>query len=122
MSEVSARSDAQVISAGMVRLYKEMLGRGPTKAWTEISDGMVVTVLADSLTKAEQTLAESEQADRVRELRRTLQAAMYDEMAKLIEETLRRKAICVLSDHSPDPDYAVEVVLLAPRDGAAQQD
>ena|SRR5687768_4750399 len=120
MSEVSAAgSDAQVISAGMVRIYKEMAGRGPTKARTEISDNMVVTVLSDSLTQAELTLAQKENADRVRELRRTLQGAMNEQMTQLVEVTLRRKVICLLSDHSPDPDYAVEVLILAPENGAA---
>jgi uncharacterized protein YbcI len=119
MSEAPAapKSDAQIISAGMVRIYKEMLGRGPTKTRTEISDTMVVTVLAESLTKAEETLTAQEFGDRVRELRRTLQQAMADEMTKLVEETLERKVICFLSDHSPDPDYAVEVLLLAPNGG-----
>ena len=117
MTEAPARaSDAQTISAGMVRIYKEMLGRGPTRTRTHISGDMVVTVLADSLTRAEATLTESQNGDRVRELRRTLQEAMNDEMTKLVEETLHRKVICLLSDHSPDPDYAVEVLLLAPED------
>jgi uncharacterized protein YbcI len=109
------KSDEQVISAGMVRIYKEMIGRGPTKARTEISDGMVITILADSLTKGELTLSATEHAEKVRELRRTLQSAMREEMTKLVEETLRRKVICLLSDHSPDPDYAVEVLLLEPK-------
>jgi uncharacterized protein YbcI len=116
MSEVRAapKSDAQVISAGMVRIYKDMIGRGPTKAWTEISDNMAVTVLADSLTQGEVTLSATENAEKVRELRRTLQSAMRQEMTTLVEATLHREVICFLSDHSPDPDYAVEVLLLAP--------
>jgi hypothetical protein len=40
-------------------------------------------------------------------------------MTQLVEVTLRRKVICLLSDHSPDPDYAVEVLILAPENGAA---
>jgi uncharacterized protein YbcI len=109
---------SQLISAGMVRLYKEQLGRGPTKARTWVTDEMVVTVLADSLTKAEETLTNADLGEAVRDLRRTLQSAMTNEMAKLIEETMQREVICVLSDHSPDPDYAVEVILLAPPDGS----
>jgi uncharacterized protein YbcI len=118
MSEArpTSKTDNQVISAGMVHIYKEMLGRGPTKARTLISSDMVVTVLADSLTKAEATLTAREQGERVRELRRTLQVAMNDEMTRLVETTLQREVICLLSDHSPDPDYAVEVLLLAPND------
>ena len=105
---------SQEISAGMVRLYKEQLGRGPTKTRTWVHDNMVVTVLADSLTKAEETLATADNPEAVRELRRTLQGAMMAEMTKLIETTMHREVLCVLSDHSPGPDYAVEVILLKP--------
>lgn len=115
VAEARTLSDAQTISRGMVRIYKETLGRGPTQTRTEISENMVVTVLADSLTKAEETLNASNEGDTVRELRRTLQEAMRQEVTKLVEETLQRQVICLLSDHSPDPDYAVEVVLLAPK-------
>ena len=108
------RSDSQVISAGMVKIYKDMLGRGPTKVRTSIQDDMVVTVLAESLTKAEETLNGVDHAEAVRDIRRTLQDAMAGGMKSLVEVTLNREVICVLSDHSPDPDYAVEVLLLAP--------
>ncbi|HYH60589.1 MAG TPA: Na-translocating system protein MpsC family protein, partial [Solirubrobacterales bacterium] len=91
---------------------------GPTRARTTIAEDMVVTVLEDSLTKGERTLAAQDQADAVRELRRGLQAAMSSEMTKLVEVVLRREVICFLSDHSPNPDFAVEVLLLAPRPGA----
>lgn len=107
-------SAAQAISAGMVSLYKEYLGRGPTKAHTTIRDDMVVTVLEGSLTKAEQTLQNGDQAESVRGLRRTLQEAMMPPMKRLVEEALQREVVCALSDHCPDPDYAVEVLLLVP--------
>jgi uncharacterized protein YbcI len=104
----------------MVSIYKNVMGRGPTKARTTIADDMVVTVLEDSLTKGERTLAAQDQAETVRELRRSLQAAMSSEMTKLVETTLHREVICFLSDHSPDPDYAIEVLLLAPQHGGEE--
>jgi uncharacterized protein YbcI len=108
-------SSASEISSGMVSIYKSVMGRGPTKARTTIANDMVVTVLENSLTKGERTLAEQDRAEAVRELRRSLQAVMSSEMKKLVEMTLHREVLCFLSDHSPDPDYAVEVLLLAPR-------
>lgn len=116
--ELGSQSDgstAQAISRGMVSLYKDHLGRGPMKVRTTVRDDMVVTVLADSLTKAERTLTDSDRVETVRNLRRTLQDAMGSDMKKLVEETLQREVICILSDHSPVPDYAVEVLLLAPQ-------
>lgn len=110
-----SHSPATQISKGMVLIYKDVMGRGPTKARTTIANDMVVTVLEDSLTKGERTLAAIDQADAVRELRRSVQSAMSSEITKLVEMTLHREVLCFLSDHSPDPDYAVEVLLLAPR-------
>jgi uncharacterized protein YbcI len=107
-------SVAQRIAAGTVTIYKEHLGRGPTRARTTLHENMVVTVLADSLTKAELTLTAQEQGDTVRAVRRLMQDAMERDMRKLIETELHRKVICLLSDHCPEPDYAVEVLLLAP--------
>jgi hypothetical protein len=46
-----------------------------------------------------------------------MQGAMSEEIKKLVETTLHREVVCFLSDHSPDPDYAVEVLLLAPHTG-----
>jgi len=108
-------SSASEISSGMVSIYKSVMGRGPTKARTTIANDMVVTVLENSLTKGERTLAAQDRDEAVRELRRSLQDVMSSEMKKLVEMTLHRKVLCFLSDHSPDPDYAVEVLLLAPR-------
>ena len=99
----------------MVAIYKSVMGRGPTRARTTIANDMVVTVLENSLTKAERTLAAQDREEAVRELRRSLQGAMSSEIKKLVETTLHREVICFMSDHSPDPDYAVEVLLLAPR-------
>ena len=35
-------------------------------------------------------------------------------MKALVEKTLNREVVCMLSDHSPNPDYAVELLILAP--------
>jgi uncharacterized protein YbcI len=106
-------SPATQISKGMVSIYKDVMGRGPTRVRTTIANDMVVTVLEDSLTKGERSLAAQDQADAVRELRRNVQSVMSSEITKLVEVTLHREVLCFLSDHSPDPDYAVEVLLLA---------
>jgi uncharacterized protein YbcI len=109
---------SQTISAGMVSIYKDQLGRGPAKARTWVNDNVVVTVLADSLNKAESMLAQTDNGDKVRAIRRGFQTAMEADMKKLVEEATQREVICVFSDHSPDPDLAVEVILLAPKTGS----
>ena len=109
-------SVAQRIANGMVMIYKDYLGRGPTKARTTLHENMVVTVLAHSLTEAELTLLAQDKDDTVRNVRRLMQEAMEDDMRKLIETELHREIVAFLSDHCPKPDYAVEVLLLAPKE------
>ena len=113
--DVNEGRAAQDISSGMVSIYKHYLGRGPTKARTSIRDDMVVTVLSDSLTPAEKSLSAADRGSDVREIRRTFQEMMAPDMRKLGEETLQREVISVLSDHDPEKDLAVEVLLLAPQ-------
>ena len=54
MSTTEQRSRAlnRDISRAMVALFKESTGRGPNRARTYVEDGIVVTVLYDTMTKA----------------------------------------------------------------------
>jgi uncharacterized protein YbcI len=97
----------------MVAIYKDFLGRGPTTAQTTIADGFVATICRDSLTTAERRLVDNGDRDTVREMRRKFQAAMSEDMIKLVERTLGRKATGFLSDHDVDNDVAIETILLA---------
>ncbi len=113
-ADPEGRSPSREISRGVVAIYKDHLGRGPTSARTKIADDMVITVLEDSLTKAERKLQESNKETMVRQIRREFQDAMRNEIKALVEKTLDREVFCMLSDHSPNPDYAVELLILAP--------
>jgi len=99
----------------MVGIYKKYLGRGPVKAKTWLRDEFVVTILQDGLTKAELILTEDGSRETVRAMRRRLQDLMREEIIALVEKETGRSALCMLSDHSPDPDYAVEVLILSPQ-------
>lgn len=109
---------AREISRGVVAIYKDYLGRGPTRAQTTIAGDAVVCLLEESLTKAEATLVAGERSPAVRGIRREFQEAMRDEIKALVTAVMGRKAIALLSDHCPHPDYAIEVVLLEPADRA----
>ena len=105
------RSLTASISRSIVGIYKDHVGRGPTKAHTSINNGHVVVVLEDGLTKAEQKLMASGRRVVVRNIRREFQETMRDDIVSVVEEHTGRRVKCLLSDHSPDPDYAVEVLL-----------
>jgi uncharacterized protein YbcI len=102
------------VSRAMVALFKEATGRGPTRARTYVEDGLVVTVLYDTMTKAERTLKEEHKEDTVRSLRRIFQGTLRDDAIEIVERLTGRKVLAFLSDHAVEPDYAVEAFVLEP--------
>lgn len=102
------------ISRAMVALFKDAMGRGPGRARTYIEDGLVVTVLHDTMTKAERTLKDENLEDHVRSLRRIFQGTFRDEAIAVVERLTGRRVLAFLSDHAVDPDYAIEVFVLEP--------
>lgn len=109
-AEVGRFSPEREISRGIVAIYKEYLGRGPTRAQTTITDSFVVTVLSDSLTKVEQRLAVEDDDETVRSIRRKFQSAMSHDIIELVERATNRKAGVFLSDHDVPTDTAIEFV------------
>lgn len=100
------------ISNGTVRLLRDYTGRGPTGARTFITDQVVTVLLADALTKAERTLVERGNAERVLEVRQAFQNAMRPDLVELVEGQLERKVVAFMSQNHIDPDLAVEVFVL----------
>lgn len=98
----------------MVALFKDYIGRGPTRAKTYINEDVVTVLLYDTLTKAEQKLAEDGRVHVVRDIRRNFQAAMREDATKIVERETGREVDAFMSDNSIFPDYAVETFVLAP--------
>jgi uncharacterized protein YbcI len=110
----TTRSLNRDISRAMVALFKEATGRGPGRARTYIEDGIVLTVLHDTMTKAERTLKDENLEDHVRDLRRIFQGTFRKEAIEAVERLTNRKVLAFLSDHAVNPDYAVEAFILEP--------
>ena len=102
------------ISRALAALYKECVGRGPTRVRTYVETELVVTLFRGTMTTAEHTLAGEEEQETVRELRRILQERFRPEASDVVERLTGRKVLAFLSDHDVDPDYAIEVFVLAP--------
>jgi uncharacterized protein YbcI len=98
----------------LVALFKEATGRGPGRARTYIEDGVVLTVLHDTMTKAERTLKDENLEEQVRSLRRIFQGTFRDEAIAVVERLTGRKVLAFLSDHAVNPDYAIEAFILDP--------
>ena len=108
------QSVAAHISTAVVHLMHEYTGRGPTKARTTISDGLVTVLLGDSALKAERRLAADGHGDIVLEMRRRFQHTMRDELSAEVSRLTGRTVIAFMSANHIDPDLAVEIFVLEP--------
>jgi uncharacterized protein YbcI len=104
------------ISREMVRLYKDLFGRGPTKARTDFAGpDTVVCTLENSLTPAEHALVELGEHQRLRDTRMYFQAATETDFRAVIERVLERKVRAFVSGMDTVEDVATEVFYLVPR-------
>jgi uncharacterized protein YbcI len=104
-------NDRREISRGIVAIYKDYVGRGPTVARTTINEDHVTTLCTESLTKAELKLVSEGDAETVREIRRKFQGAMQSDIVALVERVMDRKVKSFLSDHDVHTDVAIETVV-----------
>ncbi len=100
------------ISSGIVGLYREHFGKGPTKAKTYVLDDLVICVLRDGLTTVERTLFAEGRADSVREMRTAFQDAVADRFNAVVEGMTGRRVVAFLSQAHVNPDLAIEVFFL----------
>jgi uncharacterized protein YbcI len=101
------------ITNGIVRLFSEYYGRGPTRAKSYmLEDRYVVTILRDTMTTVERTLAENGEADLVRRVRLTFQESMADSFKGVVEKALDRRVAAYHSQILIDPDVGIEFFLL----------
>jgi uncharacterized protein YbcI len=106
---------AQAISNAVVRLLRDYTGRGPTQAYTTITESHVLIVLRDTLLKGERILVGDGHVAAVIDMRRRFQRTMREDLIAAVVEHTGREVAAFLSDHHVDPDIAVEVFILKPR-------
>jgi uncharacterized protein YbcI len=103
------------ISNEMVRLYKDMFGRGPTRARTSFAGpDTIVSTLEDSLTPAERNLAAMGEHQRLRDVRMLFQYASEEEFREIVERLTGRKVRAFVSGMDTVNDVATEVFYLVP--------
>ncbi|MDQ3724892.1 MAG: DUF2294 domain-containing protein [Actinomycetota bacterium] len=101
------------ISREMVRLYKELFGRGPTKARTEFAGpDVVICTLENTFTPAERRLVEMGEHQRLRDTRMYFQAATSEKFRGVIERVTGRKVRAFISGLDADEDVCAELFYL----------
>jgi uncharacterized protein YbcI len=107
--------ELQELTNAMVRLYKELFGRGPTKARTDYAgpDTLLATI-ENSLTAAERTMVELNEGQRVREIRMFFQDANEGDFREAVEQITGRKVRAFVSGMDTRHDVSSEVFYLEP--------
>src|SRR3954466_7578712 len=101
------------ISREMVRLYKELFGRGPTKARTEFAGpDIVICTLENTFTPAERSLADLGEHQRLRDTRMYFQAATHERFTEIVERLAGRKVRAFISGLDAEEDVCAEVFYL----------
>ena len=106
---------AAAISNSVVKELARATGRGPTKARTTLGENAVFVGLQDTLTRGEQTLADTGGGNAVLDLRRRWRRVMETQMRSEVENLTGRRVIGFMGDNHLDPDLAVEVFVLQPQ-------
>jgi uncharacterized protein YbcI len=104
------------LSNAMVRLYKDLFGRGPTKVRSNYAGpDLIVTTLENSLTRIERTMAEVGDHERLRDLRMHFQYMSEDHFVGRVEEITGRKVRAFVSGVDTRRDVSSELFYLEPR-------
>jgi uncharacterized protein YbcI len=103
------------VSREMVRLYKEMFGRGPTRAKTTLTEDMVICTLEDTLTPAERNMAKMGEHQRLRDVRLFFQYATEEDFRGAIEKLTGRRVRAFVSGTDAEQDVSAEIFYLEPR-------
>jgi uncharacterized protein YbcI len=106
------------ISAAMVALYAEVYDHDRTTASTYINGDVVVCILEDILSSAEQELVAAGGARTVVEERIAFQADREDEFSAAVERLTQRRVVAFLSANQASPGIACELFFLAPVEDA----
>jgi uncharacterized protein YbcI len=114
----AARRDSgglvEEITRSVVRLHKEYIGHGPTKARTYICEDLVVCVLQGGFSRVERTLLEHGRTGAVIHQRQALDEALRQPLSDTIERLVERRVVGFTSAVQPDGELSTLVFLLKP--------
>ena len=112
-------SQLAMISNEMVRIYKDLFGRGPTKARTNWAGAdVLITLLEESLTTSELNLLAQGEHERLRELRTYFQYAYTREFCEPVERITGRRVKAFISGIDTAAEGVCSEVFILHPDGS----
>lgn len=111
---LSAGALNAAIANELGKLIADFTGRGATRSRAFVHQDLVVCVLEDGATKAEQNLVAAGQSDLVRRQRDALQHAVGPQLVAAVERLTGRTVRTFLSGTDKDGGTSIEAFLLEP--------
>jgi uncharacterized protein YbcI len=102
----------QEIADSIVQVQRRVIGRGPPRVQAFHRHNVVVVLLEDGLTRAEQSLLDAGRGDTVKQVRDEFQLLMREELVAIVERITGCRVDAFMSATHLDPDLAVEVFVL----------
>jgi uncharacterized protein YbcI len=110
---IHAGEQLAAVTNGIVKLFRDYYGRGPTKAKSYmLDDRILVCVLEETMTRVERTLVQNGQGHKVRDVRLTFQEAMADEFKGVVGGITGRPVVAYHSQLTLEPDIGFEFFVL----------
>jgi uncharacterized protein YbcI len=100
------------IAHAVVRVHRDHAGRGPARAQTFFRHNVVVVIVEDAATKAEQSMIADGNVRTALDMRRELQDAMRADLVDLVERLTGSGVVAFMSDNHFEPDLGVELFVL----------
>ncbi len=109
------------IANAIVGVYKDALGRGPTKCRVHFAGAdTLVVVLEHTMTVQERNLASLGEEKRLQEYRLALTRALEERLRPIVESALGRRTLAFVSGLDSVRDVAVQVFTLEPESADGQ--
>ena len=103
------------VSDRLVRLHKELFGKGPERARAYYQGDLLVVVMRDGFTGFEQTLKRAGRVDVVTQHRLISHNVARERFTAAVEELTGRSVIAFMSGVHHEPDVVADMFLLEPR-------
>lgn len=106
---------AAAISNAVVHVFRERLGKGPTRAKTYLHEDMVSCVLRGGFSVQEMNLVAAGRNDLVENQRRAMQKIISRELIDAVEGLTGRTVEAFMSSNHVDPEISLETFILDAR-------
>jgi uncharacterized protein YbcI len=110
------------LSNAVVRIHKQLVGKGPTKARSHLLQDLVVVLLEGGFTRGEQTLHDAGHDREVLQARMAMQYTAEDELRAVVERVLERRVRSFMSANDPTTGMQAEIFVLEPESAHAGGD